>query len=191
MIWWALAGCTPVISGMAVAPLAEGQRGEVGAAGHGGAIPVARRDALNVRQYLPTAGGTVYGRVEMPQGIGFGARMDMGPTEVLSTGAWLRYGIVRSRGSYAGIQLGGGALYGELSVPAAFRLGKGTWLYTRPAARVAQLPMGTLPVGLSAELGATWTVNLEGNAVVPILARGWARVNPVGLVGALGVSARY
>ncbi len=186
-----LAGCAPLITGAVPTPLPAGQQGEVGVTGHGGHVPVHVRDGLDVRQAYPTLGGTLYARAEFEDGVGIGTRIDLGPTQYLAAGAWVRIALHRRSNSYVGVQVEGGWAYAELSIPAAFRVGRKVWFWVRPGARGALVPMGLLPVGMSFRLGETFSLHTEVVAMTPVLMDGWAQVNPIGLTGGLGVSTHF
>ncbi|MEZ4321007.1 MAG: hypothetical protein R3F61_26245 [Myxococcota bacterium] len=186
-----LAACAPLISGASPVPLATGQHGEVGVAAHAGHVPVHLKDGRDRRQEYPTVGASTYARFELDNGVGLGGRLDIGPTQYLAAGGWIRLALLRRSASYVGVQLEGGWAYGELSLPAAFQAGRRMWLWTRPGARVSLVPMGLLPVGLTVDLGKTFAINAEAMVMTPIFIDGWRRVNPVGVTGAVGVSSRF
>jgi hypothetical protein len=186
-----LTACMPLISGPTPVPLPVGRRGEVGGALYGGSTPLIEREDALRREVGPTVGGTVFGRFELKNGMGFGGRVDVGPAQLGAAGVWLKVGLIRRHTSFLGIQFDAGFAWGELSFPAAFRVGDEVWVWTRPGARVAALPAGVLPFGVTWEVTPGSAVSLELSTLAPMAFDGADSNQAVGLVGALAMSARF
>ncbi|MCB9679670.1 MAG: hypothetical protein H6737_31475 [Alphaproteobacteria bacterium] len=186
-----LAACAPLIAGATPVPLPAGREGEIGFAAHGGHVPVHLQDGLQRRREYPTVGFTSYARFELDSGVGLGARIDVGPTQYLAAGGWLRYGLIRRSTAYLGVQAEAGWVYGELSIPVAFQASERIWLWSRPGARAALVPMGFLPLGITYDPRKSFAVHFEAMVMTPIFMTGWRSVNPVGATGSVGLSSRF
>lgn len=141
---------------------------------------------------VPTVGGLVGLRFELPDGWGFVVRADLSTSYTLSTGVGVRYGFIRTDGAYVGLEVTAGFLFAGLSVPAAFRLHDRVWVWTRPGVVGGQQAVqGVLPGGVSVEIGRKFALGAEVQVVTPSLAERFNRRQASGVTAGASFAIRF
>ena len=150
--YFALWACAPAAMLRPPTPMVEGDPNELGV---GAMYNVAIEDTgvLLAQDYAVGPGAQIWYSYHFSDKFSMGAVAFGGAPSLLGVGLQARYLPVTNDKIRLGVDLAGGALWGEVGLPFAARLSDRLWLYGAPSVGARTSQMFRFPVGLSIGIG--------------------------------------